>query len=67
MDKKQRFFMIAAVGLFAARPAIATLSELDARLDHALDNARDQQRVEQPLALEADGQSINEELPARMY
>jgi len=66
MDKK-RFFMIAAAGLIAARPAVATLAELDAKLDKALDSARNQQRAEQPLVLEADGQSMNDELPARMY
>lgn len=67
MDKKQRFFMIAAVGLFAAKPAITTANELDARLDTALEAARSQPAVEQPLVLEADGQSMHEELPARMY
>jgi len=66
MDKK-RFFIVAAAGLIAARPAVATLSELDARLDKALDNARNQQRTEQPLVLEADGQTSENELPARMY
>jgi len=66
MDKK-RFFMIAAAGLIAARPAVATLAELDAKLDKALDSARNEQRSEQPLVLEADGQSMDDELPARMY
>ena len=66
MDKK-RFFMIAAASLIAARPAVATLNELDARLDKALDDARTAQRSEQPLTLEIDGQTMNDELPARMY
>jgi hypothetical protein len=66
MDKK-RFFMIAAAGLLASRPAIATLSEIDAKLDKALDNARAEQRTEQPLALDSLGQSMDDELPARMY
>lgn len=59
--------MIAAASLIAARPAVATLSELDARLDKALDDARTEQRSEQPLTLEIDGQTMNDELPARMY
>ena len=66
MDKK-RFFMIAAASLIAAKPAVATLSELDARLDKALDEARTKQRTEQPLTIEIDGQTTSDELPARMY
>jgi hypothetical protein len=66
MDKK-RFFMIAAAGLLASRPAIATLSDVDAKLDNALDGARAQQLTERPLALESQDQSMNDELPARMY
>jgi len=66
MDKK-RFFMTAVVGLMVAKPAAATLSEIDKRLDTALSDARQEQRSEQPMALEADGQVFDGELTARMY
>jgi len=62
MDKK-RFFLTAAAGLLVANPAAATLNEVDKKLDAALDVARS----EQPLVLEADSQTFDEELTARMY
>jgi len=66
VDKK-RFFLVAAAGLIAARPAMATLSELDARLDKALDSARNEHRAELPLMIDDGQESPMDEFQARLY
>jgi hypothetical protein len=67
--KKSRFLLVAAAGLIAAKPAVATLGEIEARLDQALQSARSQHQAEQTLIVQADAldQQSAEETVIGMY